>query len=211
MFYLVKTPWILKKLYPSCVWDIKTDDKKVYLTFDDGPQPGITEFVLDELKRYKAQATFFCIGKNVIEFPSIYQRILDEGHLVGNHTMNHLNGWKTSDKEYLENIASASDIIQSRLFRPPYGRITRFQLHQLSMNRFNLKTIMWSVLSGDFDETITSEQCYLNVIRNAKAGSIILFHDSQKASLKIKELLPKVLHYFTQNGFSFEGIKENAL
>ncbi len=206
MFYLAKTPFLLKKLYPECVWDIKTHEKVLYLTFDDGPHPIATPFVLEQLKNYNAKATFFCIGKNVEEHFDVYKKIIEEGHAVGNHTYDHLNGWKTNDKTYMGNIFKAQKIIDSNLFRPPYGRITKFQLKQLQGEKYNLDPIMWSVLSGDFDEDITREKCYNTVVKTAKKGSIVVFHDSQKAWDKLKYTLPLVLKYFTEKEFKFKSI-----
>lgn len=206
MFYLVKTPWLLKKTYPECVWEIKTKEKVLYITFDDGPHEVATPFVLEELKKYNAKATFFCIGKNVEEHFEIYKKIIDEGHSVGNHTYDHLNGWKTKDEKYLDDIFKAKKIIDSNLFRPPYGRITKFQLQQLQGEKYKLKTIMWSVLSGDFDEEATGEKCYQTVIKNAKEGSIIVFHDSEKAFARLEYALPLVLKYFSKKGFAFKTI-----
>ena len=206
MFYLVKTPLLLKKIYPECIWDIKTEEKALYLTFDDGPHVVASPFVLEELKKYNAKATFFCIGKNVEEHFDIYKNIIADGHTVGNHTYDHLNGWKTDDKKYLDNIFKAKKIIDSNLFRPPYGRITKFQLKQLHGEKYSLKPVMWSVLSRDFDENISPEKCYLTVIKNAKAGSIIVFHDSGKALEKLTYTLPLVLKYFTEKTFVFKSI-----
>ena len=206
MFYLVKTPWALKKMYPECIWDFKTVEKNIYLTFDDGPHPEATEFVLEKLKKYNAKATFFCIGKNVEEHFNIYTKIIKEGHSVGNHTYDHLNGWKTDDKEYLDNIYKAKKIIDSNLFRPPYGRITKFQLKQLKGEKYKLKPVMWSVLSGDFDTEISGEECYLTVSKNAKEGAVVVFHDSQKAWDRLHYALPLVLKYFTEKGFEFRKI-----
>ena len=206
MFYLVKTPWLLKKIYPECIWNIKTDEKVIYLTFDDGPHPVATTFVLEELKRYNAKATFFCIGKNVEENFELYKKIIDEGHAAGNHTYNHLNGWKVKDEVYLDNIFKAKKIIDSNLFRPPYGRITKFQLKQLPAEKYKLRTVMWSVLSGDFDKEITGEECYLTVAKNAKEGSVVVFHDSEKAFKRLEYALPKVLKYFSEKGFEFKSI-----
>ena len=206
MFYLVKSPWILKKLYSSCIWEINTSEKELFLTFDDGPQPGVTDFVLDQLDKFNAKATFFCIGKNVVANKEIFERITREGHSVGNHTYTHLNGWKTDDKEYLRDIEDAKGIIHSDLFRPPYGRITRFQLQQMNSPRFRLKVIMWSVLSGDFDPQAGKDQCYLNVASNAGPGSIIVFHDSIKAFEKLKQVLPMVLELFSERGYIFKAI-----
>lgn len=206
MFYFVKTPWLLKKLYPGCVWKIDTEEKTLYLTFDDGPHPEVTPFILGELKKYKAFATFFCIGNNVKKYPEHYKDIIEDGHRIANHTFDHLNGWKTSDNIYLENIAKAAGIIDSNLFRPPYGRITKFQLEALKGNRLNLRTIMWSVLSGDFEEKLSEENCYLNVINNSGPGSIIVFHDSKKAFARLKYALPRMLEYFSLAGYQFKAI-----
>ena len=204
MFYLVKTPSLLKKLYPECIWNMETKKNEIYLTFDDGPHPQVTQFVLDELKKFNAKATFFCIGKNVKEHFDIYKQIISEGHRPGNHTFNHLNGWKTADKKYLDDIKQAADIIDSPFFRPPYGRATKFQMKALQEDKFQLKTIMWDVLSGDFDEKITPENCYLNVVKYAKAGSIIVFHDSLKALPRLQYALPLVLRFFSEKGFVFK-------
>lgn len=208
MFYFVKTPWLIKKMYPGCQWQIEGTGKNLYLTFDDGPHPQATPFVLQELKKYDARATFFCIGKNVRDYFEIYRQILLASHKPGNHTFNHLNGWKTPDKKYLEDILQASKLIDSNLFRPPYGKITRFQLSALRGAGVNLKTIMWDVLSADFDETITPENCYLNVINNAAPGSIVTFHDSEKAFSRLEYALPRVLEYFTARGFQFKEIPD---
>jgi peptidoglycan-N-acetylglucosamine deacetylase len=207
--YFVKTPWWLKKIYSSYTWSINTKKKILYLTFDDGPHPEATPFVLNELKKYNALATFFCIGKNVIEHPEIYKRILDEGHTVGNHTHNHLNGWKTDNDRYMKDIAEAAQYIDSDLFRPPYGRITSFQAKHLrsAMRGRNAKVIMWDVLSADFDTSITPEKCMENVIFNAKAGSIVVFHDSRKAFEKIQYILPKILKFFFEEGYFFDALK----
>ena len=206
MFYFIKTPgWLKKILYPSLIWNIDTTEKILYLTFDDGPHEKATPFALDQLKKYNAKATFFCLGKNVIEQQNIYQRILDEGHKAGNHTFNHLNGWKTKDNTYFENIAEAAKHIDSKLFRPPYGRITRFQAKTLNANT-KYKIIMWDVLSGDFDISLSREKCFQNVALNAKPGSIIVFHDSEKAFERMSYALPKLLKHFTDKGYRFEAL-----
>jgi len=206
MFYLVKTPGWLKKFYGQCTWSIPVKDKMIYLSFDDGPHPTITPFVLDELKKYGAKASFFCIGKNVLAYPEVYKRIIDEGHSVGNHSFNHLNGWKTADGVYLDDIAEAKKYIDSNLYRPPYGRITKFQLSQLSAARFNLKTVMWTVLSGDFDTAITPERCLKNVLAKSKPGSIVVFHDSEKAAERMRYALAGALEHFSKEGYRFERI-----
>lgn len=183
----------------------------MYLTFDDGPDPAATSFVLEELKKYNAKATFFCIGENVEKNFGLYQQIIDEGHAVGNHTYNHLNGWKTDDAVYLDNIYKAKKIIDSNLFRPPYGRITKFQLQQLPGEKYKLKPIMWSVVTGDFDTGITGEECYLSVVKNAKEGSVVVFHDSVKAFERLAVALPRVLKYFTEKGFVFRKITDKEI
>ncbi|MEP7144177.1 MAG: polysaccharide deacetylase family protein [Ferruginibacter sp.] len=206
MFYFIKTPGWLKKLYGNCIWQMPGNEKIIYLTFDDGPHHQATPFVLDTLKTYDAKATFFCIGKNVIEHPEVYARVINDGHAVGNHTFNHLDGWKTKDDVYMSNIAEAKNHIDSTLFRPPYGRITKFQLKLLSSVKYGLTTIMWTVLSGDFDVKLTNEKCLGNVLSKSCTGSIVVFHDSEKAYERLVFTLPKVLEYFTQKGFRFEKI-----
>ena len=206
--YLVKSPWWLRALYPSLTWRIKTREKVLYLTFDDGPHETATPFVLDELQRYNAKATFFCIGKNVAAHPDIYQRILNEGHSVGNHTYNHVNGWKVSDAVYLEEIQQTAALVKSTLFRPPYGRIKRSQLKKLQTPNSKLQTIMWDVLSGDFDTNLTAEACLGYVLYHSKPGSIIVFHDSTKAMERMQYALPKVLAHFSKEGYVFKEIEE---
>ncbi len=201
--YLIKTPWWIKKwIYPAYIWDQPPGEKKIYLTFDDGPHADATNFALDELKKYQAKATFFCIGKNVVELPVIYKRILDEGHSVGNHTFNHFNGWKTADGLYFDNIREAALHIDSDLFRPPYGKITRFQAKQLK-EKLHYKIVMWSVLSGDFDIHLSPEACWKNVQKATRDGAIIVFHDSAKAMERMAYALPRVLDFFCEKGFQF--------
>ncbi|HXR83150.1 MAG TPA: polysaccharide deacetylase family protein [Hanamia sp.] len=211
MLYLKKTPWIFKRLFPERVWKIKTNEKVLFLTFDDGPHPEATAFVLDQLKKYNAKATFFCIGKNVKEHFPIYERIINEGHKAGNHTFRHLNGWKTDDKKYIDDIAEAAKLIDSNLFRPPYGRITKFQAKVIAGGKFHLKIIMWDVLSGDFDPEVNGENCYLNVINNAKPGSIVVFHDSAKAFPVLQYALPQILEYYSKNKYAFEALPSEYL
>ena len=208
MKYLVKTPWIFRKFWPSFVWKINTDKKIIYLTFDDGPHPVATTFVLDQLKRFESKATFFCVGKNVKDHPDIFSRILDEGHAIGNHTQHHLNGWKTKDDIYLKDVAEAANYIDSDMFRPPYGRIGRFQAMNLShaMRVTSPRIIMWSVLSGDFDHMISKERCLQNVILNTGAGSIIVFHDSEKGFPLMEYALPRTLEFFKEKGYRFDKL-----
>ncbi len=203
---------MLKKIYANYTWHIQTTEKVLYLTFDDGPHETATPFVLDELKKHNAKATFFCIGKNVVNHPAIYRRIAEQGHATGNHTYNHLNGWKTEDTVYINDILQASQHIDSRLFRPPYGRIKKFQAKILQRNTnpahrlFSI--IMWDVLSGDFDVTLSPQKCLSNVINHAESGSVIVFHDSTKAWSRMSYALPKVLHHFTEEGFVFKALQQ---
>ena len=205
--FLIQPSRLIKKFYSSAIWNFKTNEKVIYLTFDDGPVPELTEWVLDELKKYNAKATFFCIGKNVVEHPLVYKNILDEGHSVGNHTYNHLNGWKTPDSEYLENVLEAKKYINSNLFRPPYGRIKKPQREALMQNDAGFQIVMWSVLSGDFDVNITPEACCNTVLKNSENGSIVVFHDSEKAYSRLRYALPIVLKFFTEKGYFFNKIE----
>ncbi|MGB5244647.1 MAG: polysaccharide deacetylase family protein [Lutimonas sp.] len=212
MWYAVKTPLIAKVILPDFCWNFSRNQKEIYLTFDDGPHPEITGWVLELLSKYDAKATFFCVGENVKKFPSTIQALKELGHTIGNHTFNHLNGWKTSKDEYLKNVresdAAFGDLsLKTRLFRPPYGKLNMASRSQLT--KWNKKIVMWDVLSGDFDSSITDEKCLENVIKNTQKGSIIVFHDSLKAEAKLKFVLPKVLHYFSEKGFQFKAIEDN--
>ncbi len=206
MFYLAKTPGWIKRFYNESIWAMPTREKILYLSFDDGPHPTITDLVLDELKKYNAKASFFCIGNNVLKFPEVYERIIRAGHTVGNHSFSHINGWKTADAFYLEDIAEAKKHIDSNLYRPPYGKITKYQLKQLSLPRFNLKTVMWSVLSGDFDTGISPEKCLENVLHACEPGSIVVFHDSEKAYDRMRYALSGLLEHYSREGYRFERI-----
>lgn len=203
--YLVKTPSIVKPLAKEFLWSISTSEKEIYLTFDDGPTPGVTNKVLDLLKSFSAHGTFFCLGKNVLAYPDIYKRIRSEGHSVGNHTWDHPDGWKTNDYTYLKNIARARKVIDTALFRPPYGRITPSQVRAIK-NKFQL--VMWSVLSADFDKTISKEQCLSNVLNNTENGSIIVFHDSEKAKENMLYALEECLEFFTNEGYTLRAITQ---
>jgi len=215
MLYFAKTPNIIKRIFPKLTWDIPSKKKVLYLTFDDGPTVDITHWVLSELDKYNAKATFFCIGKNVMHHPSIFQDIIKKGHAIGNHTHNHLNGWKKTPKVYIENINKAQKVIDSNigdqksvhqnLFRPPYGKIHTSVAKKLLEKDY--KIIMWDVLSGDFDLSIPKEKCLENVITNTTKGSIVVFHDSVKAFNNLKHTLPKTLAYFSKKGYQFEALK----
>jgi peptidoglycan/xylan/chitin deacetylase (PgdA/CDA1 family) len=203
--YFIKTPWWVKDLFPAYTWHMSREEKTLYLTFDDGPHPEITPFVMEELKKVEAQASFFCIGNNVRQYPSIVQTIIQEGHSIGNHTQNHLNGWKTETDAYLDDVAEASKWICTDLFRPPYGRLKRSQAKGIgsAMSRPKARVIMWDVLSADFDRTITKEQCLKQVLKYAENGSIIVFHDSEKAFSHLSYVLPKALARWQSDGYKF--------
>jgi len=208
--FFVATPWWLRLLYPRCIWYIKTREKVIYLSFDDGPHPVITPFVLNELKKYDAKATFFCIGDNVKKFPEIYQQVIDEGHAIGNHTMHHINGWKHTDEQYLDDIAAAGNYIHSNIFRPPYGRAKKSQINKLLATKTPLTTIMWSVLAGDWIDTLSPQKCFEQVKKNARPGSIIVFHDSEKANERMSYAVPLLLEHFTKKGYRFKKIELNT-
>ena len=204
--YFIKTPFLLKKLFSkNLVWDIPNNRKKIYLTFDDGPTPDVTPEILNILKIFNAKATFFCIGKNVKNYPETFKKIIEAGHDIGNHTFNHLNGWKTKTKYFIKNIKKCEDYFESTLFRPPYGRISSSQIKLLKKE---YTIIMWSVLTGDFDNKITKEQCQSNAINNTKSGSIVVFHDSKKAKEKVLYVLPKFLKHFIDKGFTIGKLLE---
>ena len=203
MYYTIHPPYILRLLYRKVTWK-SYGEKVIYLTFDDGPHPTLTPHIINLLDQYHAKGTFFCIGENVMKYPEVYASIISNGHKVGNHTHRHLNGWKTLKKRYLEDIRKASELIDSKLFRPPYGRITPAQLR--AVKRKGMQPVMWSVLSGDFDKKLSPQKCAQNVIKNAGPGSVIVFHDSDKASERMLYALPKVLEHFSALGYRFEGL-----
>lgn len=204
MYYFVKTPFWLPWFFPKRIWKIKTEEKKLFLTFDDGPHPRITPIVLDLLKAFGAKATFFCIGNNIKKYPEVYARIIEEGHAVGNHTQNHLNGWNTSDQDYISDVKEAKNWIDSHLFRPPYGKMTRFQEKLLAAKPFGFIPVMWTVLSGDFDTRLSKEDCLRNVQSKVTKGSIIVFHDSEKAEERMLYALDKLLQQFAAEEWIFE-------
>jgi peptidoglycan/xylan/chitin deacetylase (PgdA/CDA1 family) len=204
-----RTPFFLPLLYPTLTWRIPTSEKELYLTFDDGPFPGPTDFVLEQLERFSAKATFFCIGDNVRKHPLLYRRVVDAGHSTGNHTFNHLNGWKTQRDNYKQNIEQCDEVMiqnnasyKAKLFRPPYGKITRSQIRQLK----DYRIVMWDVLSVDYNKNLSPERCARNTIAAVRPGSIILFHDSIKAQGNMTYALPRVLEHFTERGFIFKSL-----
>ncbi len=195
---------LLDALTKHLTWSIKTTKKEVFLTFDDGPIPEVTPWVLETLKKYDAKATFFCVGDNVKKHKDVYQMIIDQGHKTGNHTMNHLNGWTNFNKTYFENIEKCNVLIHSNLFRPPYGKIKPSQISHL---KSDYKIIMWDVLTKDYDVSVNGEYCFEKVKKNCKAGSIIVFHDSIKAEKRLRNALPKSLEYLKHEGYSFSTIQ----
>jgi peptidoglycan/xylan/chitin deacetylase (PgdA/CDA1 family) len=204
--YLVKSPLLLKWYYPSLVWNKSRSEKVVYLTFDDGPIPVVTDFVLNTLKSFNCKATFFCIGDNISKYPEIFEQVKSGGHAIGNHTFNHLKGWETKDNDYIRNFRQCQQFTQSQLFRPPYGRIKKSQISHLKTIHPDIRIIMWDVLSGDFDLSLSPEKCYENVIRNTRNGSIIVFHDSLKAFDRLKVALPSALAFLTKQGYQFHTL-----
>jgi len=201
--YIVKPPEIAKHIYSTAKWNFSREEEKLYLTFDDGPDPEVTPQILTILKQYNAKATFFCSGKRVEKYPAIYNEIIQQGHSVGNHTYNHLNGYHSRTADYLNDIMTAGILIHSNLFRPPYGKIKRKQYKLLKKD---YKIIMWDVLSCDFDRNILPPTCINNVIRNVRNGSIIVFHDSQQAKKNVLIAVPEVLKYYTEKHIEFSRI-----
>jgi peptidoglycan-N-acetylglucosamine deacetylase len=210
-----RVPFILPLLYPSLVWKIPTLGKDLFLTFDDGPIPGPTDFVLETLKKYSCKATFFCIGDNVSKHADVFKKVVNDGHVIGNHTFNHLKGWSTSLEKYVDNVKQCEDEFRSRyfagtnfeprnskLFRPPYGRITRRQVKALK----EYKIVMWDVLTVDYNKNLSAEACLQNSIRATRPGSIIVFHDSLKAEKNLTYALPRFIEHFQSQGFSFKVI-----
>lgn len=212
-FIPAKTPHWIQLLLPNYVWRISGTDKTMYLTFDDGPIPGVTEWVLDMLHQYNAKATFFCIGDNVRKHPDIFNRLLEEQHRAANHTFHHIKGWKTNTKDYLENIALAEEEMakhslylqqKKKLFRPPYGEITIPK--GKALRKIGYDIIMWEALAIDWKAEIPVEKSASYIINNAKSGSIVVFHDSVKAERNMRYALEKTLEHFSEKGFLFKAL-----
>jgi len=204
-----RTPFVLPLIYPSLTWRIEPVDKELFLTFDDGPVPGPTEFVLEKLSQASIPATFFCIGDNIRKHPDVFRRITAGGHTVGNHTVNHVNGWKTSVAKYHGNVTEFDTLAAeagyqgpTHLFRPPYGRITWKQIKMLAGYRI----IMWDVLSQDYHRHLSPEQCLRRTIQACRPGSIIVFHDSYKAEKNMNYALPRLIDFFSGKGYKFRGL-----
>lgn len=201
--HFVRPIFILNYIYPKAIWRKENEKNNIYLTFDDGPIPEITPWILDCLKEYQVKATFFCVGENIKKHPEIFDRILAEGHAVGNHTYNHLRGWDSEDQIYFQNIEKCEKLTNSRLFRPPYGRAKKSQMKVLAQD---YKIIMWDVLTGDYDPKISPEQCYKNCVNYTRNGSIIVFHDNIKAINNVKYALPKSIEQLLRKGYRFKTL-----
>lgn len=200
---IVKPNILIRSIYASLLWRVNTAEKIIYLTFDDGPIPEQTPWVLEQLSAYKAKATFFCVGQNVEKHPEIFAKLKSENHQIGHHTFHHVNGWKTRNESYFEEVKKGNEFAPSKFFRPPYGKIKRSQIKQL---KSTYKLIMWDVLSYDYDKNCSEETCFQNVAKNATNGSIIVFHDSIKAGKNLRYALPKTLEYFSKKGYRFEAL-----
>ena len=206
--YFVKTPRFIQNLFPNFLWRIPTaKEKTLYLTFDDGPIPEVTPWVLEQLAEYNAKATFFCVGENIQRHDEVFQQVLDAGHTVGSHTQTHANGWEMENRPYFHNVRDCALLVKSNLFRPPYGRVSPKQAQFLQRH---YKVVMWDVLSGDFDQEITPKQCLSNVLEATRSGSIVVFHDSVKAMENLYYVLPHVLKYFSALGYSFKAIPSTS-
>jgi peptidoglycan/xylan/chitin deacetylase (PgdA/CDA1 family) len=207
-------PSTIQWLIPSCTWRKEGQEKVIYLTFDDGPHPEITAWVMDELKKHQIKATFFCVGDNLKKHTETAKQLLTQGHQIGNHTMHHIKGWKHNNDDYLKDIENCETEIrdiheqldikkaQSRLFRPPYGQIKPSQIKLLRNNGY--KIIQWSDLSCDYDKRLDCEKSLSALVKNAKPGSIVVFHDSEKAEHQLKQILPSYLEAMLAEGFTFE-------
>lgn len=206
--YLIHTPTFIQNMFPAFMWRMDTDEPTLYLTFDDGPIPEVTPWVLEQLGEFGAQATFFCVGENVRKHPEIFDMILDNGHTVGNHTYNHLSGWANENLPYFHNIRNCAKLVDSNLFRPPYGKIRPTQVQFLQRH---YKIVMWDVLSGDFDANLSPEKCLDNVIRNSRPGSIIVMHDSLKAKANLMHALPGILRHFSEMGYRFASLDSESI
>jgi len=206
--YLIHTPTFIQNMFPNFMWRMETEEPTLYLTFDDGPIPEVTPWVLDQLAKYNAKATFFCVGDNVRKHPDIFKLIRKHGHAVGNHTFNHLSGWANDNLPYFHNIRNCAELVDSNLFRPPYGKIRPTQVQFLLRH---YKIVMWDVLSGDFDNTVTPDKCLENVIKNSRPGSIIVMHDSLKARTNLMHALPGVLEHFSEQGYRFAQLQAEPI
>ncbi|TND09872.1 MAG: polysaccharide deacetylase [Bacteroidetes bacterium] len=205
MNWEVQPPLLIRRLHTNRLWRMPADEKKIYLTFDDGPCPGITDVALDILKDADVKAAFFCVGENAEKHPALFERILNEGHAIGNHSYNHLNGWKTDTRSYIGNVEKCDAIFSSSLFRPPYGKMKPSQSKRLRASGYCI--VMWDVLSGDYDTNLSGEACLQNVLEHTRNGSIIVMHDSEKAKERMLFVLPRMIEELGKRGFVFEKLK----
>lgn len=205
--FVHKTNSVMRAIYPDFLWRKPNDEKKIYLTFDDGPITEITEFVLETLNKFNAKATFFCIGDNVVKHPKVFNKLIENQHTVGNHTFNHLKGWNTENNDYFENVQQCESVLfqdnQKKLFRPPYGRIKKSQAKILISD---YEIVMWDVLTADYSKDISKENCLKNALKYTESGSIVVFHDSIKAFNNMSYTLPRLLNEFSEQGYSFESL-----
>jgi peptidoglycan/xylan/chitin deacetylase (PgdA/CDA1 family) len=214
MFYPFRIPSFIQRVFPKYLWSKSMDEEVIYLTFDDGPTPEITPWVLNLLEQYNAKATFFCIGKNLRQHPVLVRQIVEQQHKIGNHSFSHLKGWQTKSKNYINDILQAAEIIQSTtnntainqklLFRPPYGQITKTQANVLIDKGFTI--VLWDILTGDFDPNLNPEKSLKKTLKNTKPGSIVVFHDSLKAKKNLQYILPNVLKHWSQQGYQFKTL-----
>lgn len=196
----VQFPKVLRPLMGKLIWRKNPSEKVIYLTFDDGPVPEVTPLVLDILDKYKVKATFFCVGENVEKYPEVYADVLKRGHKTANHTYNHLKGFSVSSEDYLQNVQKAAELIDSRLFRPPYGRVTLNQLRRLKPD---YEIVMWDLITHDYNRNLSVETVFRNVRKYSRNGSIIVFHDSVKAKNNVLEVLPLSIEYLSVEGYAF--------
>ena len=196
-------PRILSNVSINLLWNFREKEKKIYLTFDDGPNEELTDWILEILERYHARATFFCLGKNVERFYGQYQKILKYGHSIGNHSYSHLKGWSTKNKKYFLDIEKAGKLINSDLFRPPHGRVRLSQINHLKKN---YKIVLWDVLSKDYNPNYRPEKIIRRIILHARPGSVVVFHDSKQAEKNLKQVLPAILDYYHNKGYIFSSI-----
>lgn len=200
MHTLVRPPLLLRKIYPGALWRMKSREKKIYLTFDDGPVPGVTPAALSVLKQFNIKATFFCVGENVQKHPEVFQQVISEGHSIGNHTFHHVDGWNTSTRTYLREVQQCAEMFTSKLFRPPYGRMRPPQRKAIQRK---YKIVLWDVLTYDFDKELNGEQCLQLALKNSREGSVVVFHDSEKAKERMLYALPKFIEKMKARGFEF--------
>ncbi|MFN8294622.1 MAG: polysaccharide deacetylase family protein [Chitinophagales bacterium] len=212
--YFVRTPYIIKKLFPQLIWDLPNAENKIYLTFDDGPHPEITPWILEQLTKYNAKATFFCLGENIKKYPEIIQQILKEGHQIGNHGYAHLNGWETDNDNYLQDYLKCQDLLKqvtnsdNNIFRPAYGKVKKYQILRIKSQISNHKSeiINWSLMAGDFDQNQTSAQCFSN-LKKVKSGDIVVMHDNEKSWKHLEYCLPKFLEFCKEEKYNLYKIE----